>query len=104
MVERLPACSCNQLIAADNLFNSIETSKKVEVQGHCSCWALWANAGIPKTIKDFSETLKETGNIAVVMAQENNISIYNWHDSKVVFEIPNVHGLITRLSLQALPA
>ncbi len=56
---------------------------------------LRANAGIQQSIKDFSVNLKEKGEIAVVMAEQNNILIYAWHDSKVVFGITNVHQPIT---------
>eukprot|EP00961_Rhodomonas_salina_P047152 633111-Rhodomonas_salina.1 len=59
LVDKLPPGSRHYRIAADNLFNLVDTCCQVAEKGHCIYWTVLADCGVPPELKEHAKELKQ---------------------------------------------
>ena len=91
LVDRLPRNSRNHRIAADNLFNSVDTCRRVAAKGHRIYGTLRLDRGVPHHLRQHMRQMKQKGDCAVVQSPNDELTISAWVDSKVAVCISNVH-------------
>eukprot|EP00961_Rhodomonas_salina_P169206 2280048-Rhodomonas_salina.1 len=85
LVKLLPPGSKNYRIAADNLFNSVDTCRKVAAAGHRIYGTICMDQGVPEKMKQKMGELKHLkGNTAFVQISADDLTLWAWMDSKVV--------------------
>eukprot|EP00961_Rhodomonas_salina_P089494 1203570-Rhodomonas_salina.1 len=83
LVKLLPPGSKNYRIAADNLFNSVDTCRKVAGAGHRIYRTMRMDLGVPEKMKQKLGELKEKGYTAFVQSSADDLTLWAWMDSKV---------------------
>eukprot|EP00961_Rhodomonas_salina_P294718 3934812-Rhodomonas_salina.1 len=74
LVKQLPPGSKNYLIAADNLFNSVDTCRQVAKLGHRIYGTLRGDRGVPEKLKAKSVALKTKGDSAFVQSPADDLT------------------------------
>eukprot|EP00961_Rhodomonas_salina_P100230 1348314-Rhodomonas_salina.1 len=86
-----PPCSKNYRIAADNLFNSVDSCRQVQSTGHHIYCTMRLDRGVPDKLKEQMTKLKEKGACCFVQSLQDDLLMWVWVDSKPVVCISNVH-------------
>jgi hypothetical protein len=71
LITKLPPGSKHHQIAADNLFNSVATCRKVAEKGHCIYGTMLLDRGVPDHLIDASKNLKQQGEWCFVMSPQD---------------------------------
>ena len=96
-VRTLPPQCRGYRIAADNLFNSPATCKKVKALGHGIYGTLRKGRGIPIPLMDSTKEFTRKGHWSFIQSVEDNLTMVAWKDSGLVYSISNIHPPATTI-------
>eukprot|EP00961_Rhodomonas_salina_P125148 1686468-Rhodomonas_salina.2 len=82
LVKQLPPGSKNYHIAADNLFNSVDTCSQVAKLCHRIYGTLCGDRGVLEKLKAKSVIPKTKGDSAFVQSPADDLTMWAWCDSK----------------------